>query len=215
MPKASKDSASHVEDMGVMEGRYEELDGYTVGFETFHEQADGTPLFRSLPDDRCQSLHWGYVISGSVTFRYADAEETYETGDAYYAPPGHVPVIAAGTEIVEFSPTDEYEKTMAIVGKKPRRVADLVTVAHLMARAPRRGSRRGQPAGPIFLTSGRNRPRRDRPSRRQHGFEHQLDPRPGREDSYLLLSVAYLVIVWTLSLAIRRLESRLALPGRA
>ena len=117
MPKASKETASQVQDMGVMEGRYEELGGYTVGFETFREDADGTPLFRGLPDDRCQSPHWGYVISGSITFRYAGHEETFETGDAYYAPPGHVPVIAAGTEIVEFSPTGEYERTMAVIAK--------------------------------------------------------------------------------------------------
>ena len=45
------------------------------------------------------------MISGSITFRYAGHEETFETGDGYYAPPGHVPVLAAGTEIVEFSPT--------------------------------------------------------------------------------------------------------------
>ena len=115
MPKASKDTASHVEDMGVMEGRYEELGGYTVGFETFREDADATPLFKGLPDDRCQSPHWGYVVSGQVTFKFADREEVYEAGDAYYAPPGHVPVIAAGTDLVEFSPTGEYERTMAVV----------------------------------------------------------------------------------------------------
>ena len=115
MPKASKETASHVEDMGVMEGRYEELGGYTVGFETFHENADGTPLFRGLPDDRCQSPHWGYVVAGRITFRFADRDEVYETGDAYYAPPGHVPVIDAGTEVVEFSPTGDYQQTMAVV----------------------------------------------------------------------------------------------------
>ena len=115
MPKASKETASHVEDMGVMEGRYEELGGYTVGFETFREDADGTPLFRGLPDDRCQCPHWGYVVNGRITFRYADHDEIYETGDAYYAPPGHIPVISAGTEVVEFSPTGEYQQTMAVV----------------------------------------------------------------------------------------------------
>jgi hypothetical protein len=115
MPHASKATASRVEDMGVMEGRYEELGGYTVGFETFRQDADGTPLFRGLPDDRCQSSHWGYVIAGRVTFRFAEHEEVHEAGDAYYAPPGHVPVIAAGTEVVEFSPTGEYERTMEIV----------------------------------------------------------------------------------------------------
>jgi hypothetical protein len=116
MPKASKETASRAEDMGVMEGRYAELGGYTVAFETFREDADGTPLFKGLPGDRCQSPHWGYVVAGEVVFRYADHEETYAAGDAYYAPPGHVPVITAGTEIVEFSPTGEYERTMAVVG---------------------------------------------------------------------------------------------------
>ena len=117
MPKASRETASRVEDMGVMEGRYEELGGYTVGFESFREDADATPLFRGLPDDRCQSPHWGYVARGRVTFRYADHDEVYETGDAYYAPPGHVPVIEAGTDIVEFSPTEEYGRTMAVVAQ--------------------------------------------------------------------------------------------------
>ena len=117
MPKASKETASRVEDMGVMEGRYEELGGYTVGFESFRVDADATPLFKGLPDDRCQSPHWGYVARGRVTFRYADHEEVYEAGDAYYAPPGHVPVIEAGTDIVEFSPTADYGRTMEVVAQ--------------------------------------------------------------------------------------------------
>src|SRR4051795_10943426 len=115
MPKVSRETASRVEDMGVMEGRYEEMDGYTVAFETFREDADATPLFRGLPDDRCQSPHWGYVIEGRVTFCYPDRDEVYEAGDAYYAPPGHIPVVEAGTDVVEFSPTEEYERTMAVV----------------------------------------------------------------------------------------------------
>lgn len=115
MPKASKATASHVEDMGVMEGRYEELGGYTVAFEHFREDADATPLFKGLPDDRCQSPHCGYVIDGRVTFRYADHDEVYESGDAYYAPPGHIPVVAAGTEVIEFSPTEEYGRTMEVL----------------------------------------------------------------------------------------------------
>jgi hypothetical protein len=117
MPKASKETASRVEDMGIMEGHYEELGGYTVGFETFREDADAAPLKKGLPDDRCQSPHWGYGVRGRLTFRYADREELYETGDAYYAPPGHVPVIDAGTEIVEFSPTEEYGQAMAVVAR--------------------------------------------------------------------------------------------------
>ena len=115
MPKVSKETASQVEDMGVMEGHYEQLEGYVVGFETFREDADAAPLFVGLPDDRCQSPHWGYVFSGRLTFRYADRDEVYEAGDAYYAPPGHIPVVTAGTEVVEFSPGEQYAKTMAVV----------------------------------------------------------------------------------------------------
>jgi hypothetical protein len=115
MAKASKATASRVEDMGVMEGRYEELGGYTVGFETFREDADAAPLMKGLPDDRCQSPHWGYVLHGEVTFHFADRDEVYATGDAYYAPPGHVPEIRAGTELVEFSSTEEYGRTMEVI----------------------------------------------------------------------------------------------------
>src|SRR5436853_858436 len=117
MGKVSKASAPHVEDMGVMEGHYGQVAGFTVGFESFKQDVDATPLFRGLPDDRCQSPHWGYVQRGRVTFRYADHDEVYEAGDAYYAPPGHVPVVEAGTDIIEFSPTAEYRRTMEVVAQ--------------------------------------------------------------------------------------------------
>ena len=117
MPKASKETASNVEDMGVMVGRYEELGPYTVGFETFREDADAAPLMKGLPDDRCQSAHWGFVVTGKVTFTYADREEVYETGDAYYAEPGHTPAVTAGTEVIEFSPTADYQQTIEAIGK--------------------------------------------------------------------------------------------------
>ena len=115
MPKVSRETASQVEDMGVMEGRYEQLGDYVVGFESFREDADATPLFKGLPDDRCQSPHWGYIVKGKVIFKYADHDEVYESGDAYYAPPGHVPVVSAGTDILEFSPAEEYGRTMEVL----------------------------------------------------------------------------------------------------
>ena len=117
MPKASKQTASHVEDMGVLESRSEELGGYIVEFSSFREDADATPLFKGLPDDRCQSPHWGYVLKGKLTFKYADRDETYEAGDAYYGPPGHIPQVAAGTEVVEFSPTEEYSRTLEVLAR--------------------------------------------------------------------------------------------------
>jgi hypothetical protein len=103
--------------MGVLESRSEELGGYMVEFSTFREDADATPLFKGLPDDRCQSPHWGYVLRGALTFRYADRDEVYEAGDAYYAPPGHIPVVKADTEVVEFSPTEEYSRTLEVLAR--------------------------------------------------------------------------------------------------
>ncbi|MDP8907638.1 MAG: cupin domain-containing protein [Chloroflexota bacterium] len=107
--------------MDGYEGHFENFDGgYTVGFETYTADADLAELFRGLPDDRCQSPHWGYVISGKVTYKFADHEETLEAGDAYYAPAGHTPLLHAGTELVEFSPTDALAETIAVVEENLR-----------------------------------------------------------------------------------------------
>lgn len=89
--------------------------GEPSSLETFAD-ADLAPLFNGLPDDRCQCLHWGYVVEGRVTFTFADGhEESYEAGDAYFAPPGHTPRLYAGSEIVEFHPTAELAKTIEVV----------------------------------------------------------------------------------------------------
>src|SRR5690349_14295304 len=81
-----------------------EVDGYEINFVTFKQDLDHTPLFEGLPGDSCQCPHWGYVLEGRLTFRFDDHEEVYEAGDAFYAPPGHIPVTEAGTEYVQFSP---------------------------------------------------------------------------------------------------------------
>ena len=69
----------------------DELDGYTVSFTSLLEDIDATPFMKGLPDDRCQCPHWGYVIKGKMTARYADRDEVFEAGDASYAPPGPTP----------------------------------------------------------------------------------------------------------------------------
>jgi ethanolamine utilization protein EutQ (cupin superfamily) len=85
-----------------------------VGFETYKEDFDVAPLLEGLPDDLCQCPHYGYVLKGRMKVRYADREEVVDAGDAYYMAPGHSPIMEAGTEIVEFSPKDEYRKTMEV-----------------------------------------------------------------------------------------------------
>ncbi|MDP9255965.1 MAG: AraC family ligand binding domain-containing protein [Actinomycetota bacterium] len=83
------------------------MDGYTANFVVFRQDIDSTPLLKGLPDDRCQCAHWGYVIEGKVTFRFADHEEVFEAGDAFYVAPGHTQLAAAATEYVQFSPREE------------------------------------------------------------------------------------------------------------
>ena len=116
MPRTRKDEAPVEVDAPEITGRYVELGGYTVAFESFHADVDPAPFFRGLPDDRCQCPHWGYVISGRLIIKYPGGEESYDAGDAYYIPPGHTPVVTAGTEVVEFSPTEALAQTSAVVG---------------------------------------------------------------------------------------------------
>ena len=107
MPKVSRESAAHVEQFGPVGDRHEDIDGYTVNFVSFGQDIDGTPLFKGLPDDRCQCPHWGYVFKGRLTFRFAGHEEVFEAGDAFYLPPGHVPLAEAESEYLQFSPSAE------------------------------------------------------------------------------------------------------------
>lgn len=116
MPKVSRDTASESVSLDGFDVRTEHLDGgYSVCFESHSADADWAGLFRGLPEDRCQVPRWGYVLEGMITFRFADSEETYVAGDAYYVPPGHTPVHYAGAEIVEFSPTEELRETIGVV----------------------------------------------------------------------------------------------------
>jgi hypothetical protein len=116
VPKASKQTATETVAVEGFEGRYERFQGgYTAAFETYTARVDASPFFAGLPDDRCQCPHWGYVVRGRIAFRYADREEVYEAGDAYYAPAGHTPVCFAGTELIEFSPTDAHDETSAVI----------------------------------------------------------------------------------------------------
>ena len=117
MPGLSRESAQ-ADDVGIVEDRHGELEGYTVNFVTFREDIDHTPLMKGMPDDRCQCPHWGYVTKGRLTYRFADREEVFEAGDAFYLPPGHIPVGSKpGSEIVQFSPTVELRETVEVMMK--------------------------------------------------------------------------------------------------
>ena len=114
MPRASLASAPIEADYGIVSERTAHLDGYTVNFVSFHDDADHAPMLEGLPDDACQCPHWGYVLNGRLSVRYTAGDpEDLVAGDAFYLPPGHVPAAAAGTEIVLISPQRELELTEA------------------------------------------------------------------------------------------------------
>jgi hypothetical protein len=118
MLKVSRDSASHRQDAGPVVDLRDELGGYTASFTSLLVDIDATPFMKGLPDDRCQCPHWGYVFKGRMTARYADRDEVYAAGDAFYIPPGHVPVAnEPGTEFLWFSPSEELRTAEAVMIK--------------------------------------------------------------------------------------------------
>lgn len=69
---------------------------------------DFTPLFVGLPHDLCPCPHWGQVLSGAITVRFADGtEETCRDGDIYYWPGGHTGWTEGGVTFLEISPTGQ------------------------------------------------------------------------------------------------------------
>jgi hypothetical protein len=83
----SKGNAPRKESMPGFEGRYLEVDGYTIGFESFAEAGTSRLRTRGCP-----------------------------TTDAIG--PGHTGEVGLpGTEVLEVSPTDEYDETMAVLSK--------------------------------------------------------------------------------------------------
>jgi hypothetical protein len=84
--------------------------GMHLGIETYIEKTDLAPFLKGLPDDSCQSPHWGYMVKGSMLVKYKDCEEVINAGDAYYLPPGHLAIVEADSLMVEFSPKEDYQK---------------------------------------------------------------------------------------------------------
>lgn len=104
-------------EVGGIVTRGEEWGGLLVRHLTLPAGADFTPLFVGLPGDRCQCAHWGYVLAGSITVRFADgAEETSSAGDLYYWPGGHTGWTDEGVTFLEFSPADDLRPVLEHVG---------------------------------------------------------------------------------------------------
>lgn len=120
MPKARKDTTPVTIESPNYAGRSAELGDFTVVFESLRGGNDPTPAFKAFPDGRCPCPHWGLVMSGRLTLRYHDHEETFEAGDVFYAPPGHLPFPAPNTELITFSPTVEIQAVNAMLAKSQK-----------------------------------------------------------------------------------------------
>lgn len=115
--KAAKKDIKLEESNDDFEMRETQWGNMNVGWETFHKKMDATTMFKGLPDNMCQAPHWGYVLKGKMTINYKDHKEAINAGEVYYMAPGHIPIVEAGTEVVEFSPIKAYQKTLKVIAK--------------------------------------------------------------------------------------------------
>lgn len=100
------------DEVEIWEGEWGDMH---VSREVYHQDMDTRPLLKGLPDDRCQSQHWGYVLRGTMRVLYADREEEVAAGNPYYLAPGHAVLSKAGTELIEFSPSAAFQKTIEVI----------------------------------------------------------------------------------------------------
>jgi hypothetical protein len=115
MPKVSAKTTAKVDDFGVAIDRNDELDGFAYSFVTITEDHSLAPMLSGLPEGRCWCPHWGYIFSGQITVTYADREEVFEAGDAFYMTPGHVPATTKGSEFLQISPAEALNETVAAI----------------------------------------------------------------------------------------------------
>ena len=89
------------------------------------------------------------VLAGKLIYRYDDGEDVVTAGQAFYARPGHTAWLAAGTELVKFSPTDRLQGTLEVTRGNLAEMLD--------ERAP---PAQGRQAGSRVAVPGLPRPRR-------------------------------------------------------
>ena len=113
MPAYAQDQVPVEFEADVATTRAIDQGGMTIAFERLSAGVQTAPLYKGLPDDACQSPHWGYLVRGRLRVVATDgSEERIAAGQAYYLPPGHNVVVEQDALIVEFSPTEERARTM-------------------------------------------------------------------------------------------------------
>ena len=115
--RGSKQDVPVTVEAGGVVIREAEWGDWNVSLESFPAGSDNAPLLKGLPDDLCQCPHIGDLVKGRGRGRYADHEEIINAGDAYYVPSGHSVLWEEDSEVVEFSPKGEYQKTLEVIGR--------------------------------------------------------------------------------------------------
>ena len=113
MPAFSQDQVPVELDVDVAQTRTVDQGGMTIAFERLSAGVETAPLYKGLPDDACQSPHWGYLIEGRLRVLSTDGtEESIVDGQAYHLPAGHNVVVEEDALILELSPTEDRARTM-------------------------------------------------------------------------------------------------------
>jgi hypothetical protein len=102
--------------------------GDTTGFDRFSAEyfslaagVDTAPLFEGLHGNLCHCPHWGFVVRGRLTTTDGEGtEETVQTHDLFYWPPGHNVRVEEDAEIVMFSPQLQH---LQVIDHMKQRVA--------------------------------------------------------------------------------------------
>ncbi len=112
--------------IGEYEGRSVDSGEFRIAFESMpaHFPPDESP-FKGLPGDRCQCDHWGYLFEGSFRVTYTDGspDELVHAGEAYHLRPGHFFQTLEPVQLIELSPVEEHDRTMAAVTRNMGAVA--------------------------------------------------------------------------------------------
>ncbi len=87
--------------------------GMSTAYVELPAGTDLGPLLKGLPDDRCPTPHWGYVVKGQMTVSYLEGEDdVLRAGDVFYIPPGHTGVVQEDFAFIEFSPEKEFQVSL-------------------------------------------------------------------------------------------------------
>jgi hypothetical protein len=113
MPAFSQDQVPIEFEVDVAQTRTIDQGGMTIAFERLSAGVETAPLYKGLPDDACQSPHWGYLIEGRLRVLSTDgSEESIVAGQAYHLPAGHNVVVEEDALVLELSPTEDRARTM-------------------------------------------------------------------------------------------------------